>query len=879
MKKILFIILLLFSLTDASARHIKGGFFTYKYLGPGIANPANLRYKVTLTVFMECYPSPGQLNNQITFTFFNARTKQQVANPSVRLTSEIDLLKSKDEPCIAGDQRGCYYTVVVYELDNYEIPVSVDGYIISYQRCCRIEEMDNIVSSGDIGNTYTITIPGTGSPVPDANKNNSPDFLVNDTIVVCQNSFFSYPFKAFDSDGDSLTYAFCDAYAGAAPPPGDAEPNPAVRPPYFSVPYKSPFNSTNPMGSKVSINAVTGMISGVAPSILITGEYVVTVCVSEYRNGVNFAQSRKELHIRVRDCDPLQAFLNPKPVTCDGFTLNFSNDVATPTGVDHVWNFGDPASGLTNTSTNAKPTHTYSDSGVYVVKLKVSVGGLCADSTSIPVKVYPGFFPGFTTDVTCIGQPVQFTDTTKTNYGTVTGWRWDFGNTSTINDTSRLSAPTYTYPAAEVYKNVSLIVSNTFGCVDTVYRDITVHDTPSVRVTGPTLICWTDTVQLTATGNGNVSWSPNYMINDIDNKTPFVSPDLSTRYVATLTDLNGCRNNSSVFIDVRRSITVDLLPDTTICKGDAITLFPTSEALEYLWSPAAGLDDINKKNPTATPLSSTIYKVRGNVGKCEDEAEIAIKVVPYPQQQKSKDTSTCFPLSTKIYASGGSFYKWNPTTFLSDPNIPNPSVLFPTSTINYIATVTDTLGCPKPTYDTFTVRVLNLIADAGPRDTAIVLGELLYLQGGIDADSYSWSPATGLDNTSKQNPVANITSDIQYILSAQTNEGCKASDTINVKVYRVPADLYVPTGFSPNGDGLNDLFKPILLGVRKLNFFNVYNRWGQLVYSVNHTGYNFGWDGTYKGIPQAAGTFVWRVEGISYEGKFLSKQGTVVLVR
>src|SRR5947208_2016372 len=100
----------------AEAKHIKGGFFTYKYLGAGISNPTYLRYNITLTVLMDCDAEGQQINNTINFTIFNSRTLQQLANPSVVITDEYDLYKEKDEPCITGDQRGCYYKIVVYEL-------------------------------------------------------------------------------------------------------------------------------------------------------------------------------------------------------------------------------------------------------------------------------------------------------------------------------------------------------------------------------------------------------------------------------------------------------------------------------------------------------------------------------------------------------------------------------------------------------------------------------------------------------------------------------------------------------------------------------------------------------------------------------------------
>jgi gliding motility-associated-like protein len=368
------------------------------------------------------------------------------------------------------------------------------------------------------------------------------------------------------------------------------------------------------------------------------------------------------------------------------------------------------------------------------------------------------------------------------------------------------------------------------------------------------------------------------MIDNVNSKTPLVGPDVSTKYIATLTDVNGCQNTDSIFINVKMAIKVQANNDTTICKGDAITLKTTSDALTFLWSPATSLDDATLKEPVATPLTTTTYHVIANLGKCQDEDVITVKVVPYPAQQKLQDTTVCFPLSTRISVSGGSIYSWSPATFLSATDIPSPSVIAPTQTTQYIATVTDILGCPKPVYDTVVVTVEKLNVDAGPRDTAIVLGEPLYLLAS-KANIYSWSPSKGLDNSTIQNPIAKITENTQYVLFEQSVAGCKGTDTIDIKVYRVPADLYVPTGFSPNGDGLNDYFRPILLGVRKLNAFYVYNRWGQVVYSSTEVGHNKGWDGTFKGSPQAPGTYVWRAEGISYEGKSLVQKGYVVLIR
>jgi gliding motility-associated-like protein len=107
--------------------------------------------------------------------------------------------------------------------------------------------------------------------------------------------------------------------------------------------------------------------------------------------------------------------------------------------------------------------------------------------------------------------------------------------------------------------------------------------------------------------------------------------------------------------------------------------------------------------------------------------------------------------------------------------------------------------------------------------------------------------------------------------------GCFDTDSIRVKVYKIAADLLVPSGFSPNGDGDNDIFRPILIGMRSLDLFKVYNRWGQLLYA--NTDANSGWDGTYNGKPQDPATYVWYAEGTDYKGTKIRKKGYVVLIR
>jgi hypothetical protein len=288
LKRLVFI--LFFSITSiaAFANHIKGGFFTYTYLGQG-SDASKSRYDIVLTVYMECDPgpSPGQLNNPINFSFFNAGTGAFVKNESVSITNQYVISKIQEDDCISGDQRECYYTIVEYALRDVELTNLSAGYIISYQRCCRIKNIVNIAgNSEDVGNTYSIAIPGTNN---NAYTNSSARFQINDTVVICGGSPFRYSFQATDPNpGDSLSYYFCDAWSGGSM--GNAAPTTAQSPSnlnpigYPVIPYAAGFSGGAPLGSQVSINPSSGLISGIAPANN-TGnpqEYVITVCVDEF---------------------------------------------------------------------------------------------------------------------------------------------------------------------------------------------------------------------------------------------------------------------------------------------------------------------------------------------------------------------------------------------------------------------------------------------------------------------------------------------------------------------------------------------------------------------------------------------------------------------
>jgi gliding motility-associated-like protein len=182
-------------------------------------------------------------------------------------------------------------------------------------------------------------------------------------------------------------------------------------------------------------------------------------------------------------------------------------------------------------------------------------------------------------------------------------------------------------------------------------------------------------------------------------------------------------------------------------------------------------------------------------------------------------------------------------------------------------------GCSS-TVTTIPVFINQAVAIAG-NDTIAIKDEPLQLQGSGGV-SYIWSPATGLNDATLQNPVAILQDDITYTLTVTTAEGCEDTDEIKITVFKSSA-VYVPTGFTPNGDGLNDLMRPYCAGIRQLDYFTVYNRWGQMVFTTKTIG--AGWDGVFKGSKQSTGTYIWTLRAVDYAGKVFQLKGMTTLLR
>jgi len=868
MKKALIILhVILFCALVSDGHHIIGGEMIYQYLGQG-ASVNTSKYLITLKIFRDqnVPPNTAQMPSEVYIGIFNNDNGQQFQGPYpyyiVQKNSETPVKINPFPPCMSNSPNLSYH-VGIYQF-TVDLPDNEKGYTATYQTCCRVDDIENITNfnGSSTGSTFTCTI------APGKFKDSSPEFLTS-IDVICAGKPFQLFYEATDADKDSLVYSLGAAFDGGSFR-DDKNANPAP-PPYNPVNYINGFTESGPLGVGATIDSKTGIISGIAPQI---GKYVLEVSVLSYRNGVLLNEHRKDFIINVTNCDFAGAQLNPRPVLCDSFNVAFQNDNTSPLNTSFYWEFGDIKSGANNTSTLKSPNHVFTDTGTFTYKLVVNRGQNCSDSTTQVLKLYPGFYPAFDVDGQCINSSILFFDKTTTNFGSVSSWSWNFGDETTTADSSNKKNSSYEYSKAGNY-NIRLTVGNSKGCSKTISKTIPIKTQPDFSLSNDTLICNIDTLQLKAVGNGTISWTPDYNISSLNSFNPFVSPKKPTVYYATLHEGRGCIGTDSVFVNVVNKVDVNLKSDTTICLTDTARLNPISNGLQYLWTSSDNSVTDTAKSILVTPGGNTSYHLVSTIGKCNTSANINVKTVPYPLATVISDSTICLGNSIQLQASGGSIYHWSPAIYLNNADIKNP-VARPTESLSYTLQVNDVLGCPKPVFATVNITVENIAADAGPSDTSIVQNQPLQLNG-TGAKFYLWTPSTGLSNPAISNPVAILNESQKYTLQVKSLAGCTAEDTINVLVYKVLPDIFVPDAFSPNGDGLNDIFRPVAVGIKQLLYFKVYNRRGELVFST--TTQKQGWDGIYKGAPQDADVYVWMAKAIDYMGKTLFKKGTAALIR
>lgn len=302
--------------------------------------------------------------------------------------------------------------------------------------------------------------------------------------------------------------------------------------------------------------------------------------------------------------------------------------------------------------------------------------------------------------------------------------------------------------------------------------------------------------------------------------------------------------------------------DTLICQGQQVQFNATGGSI-YSWSPAAGLSNAGIANPQASPSATTQYIVSGyNDPGCIAKDTLMVTVVPQTVFTINPAlTAVCSGDPLSISASGGDTYLWYSS---SQPNLSttNSYGFTPTRTDTFFVAIENTTCRVKDTLQSI-VNLDNLpvttVTKSNDLDCATPEAQL-NATGGV---SYQWSPATDISNPSIPDPIVSPLTDTWYKVTVTNFAGCKKRDSVLVRSNLTVGQngFLVPNSFTPNSDGLNDCFGVRFWG-RVDNFeLSVYNRWGQRIFLTRSP--QQCWDGTFKGVKQPIGTYVYQIKATS----------------
>ncbi|MEO5888878.1 MAG: PKD domain-containing protein [Ferruginibacter sp.] len=569
--------------------------------------------------------------------------------------------------------------------------------------------------------------------------------------------------------------------------------------------------------------------------------------------------------------------------------VNFINTSSAAFGTldNWYWDLGDG-----DTSTSQHPSKVYATPGLKTISMAVkSLEGCASDTITHVVQVYEKPVAGFSfINNRCTNAVVQFNGVSTVGDGVIDSWQWNLDTAN--NKLSDSISPSTTYDSSGLHI-VSLVTKSQYGCASNiVVKPVNILPQPiayfkngpicisvpvvladSSYTTGANIVngWWWDL------GNGVKATTKN------SKATYNVPGDITVQLVVKST--NGCVSDT-----LKKLVGIETLPmarfsyDLPLCKGRP-NLFSDSSLIvsgtirAWSWSLDNGNPDTTQN--VVAVFSGGSHQVRlvvQNTNGCNSTPFIAnifvnpLPVIDFSIANACKDTNVIF---TGVPMSGPTITGWQ-------WNFDDGTISTARDTQHIYTAAGDFLvrlfavsatGCSSDTISR-NIRIYATDAFAG-NDTIAATNQPVQLQasGGV---SYEWSPAAGLSNAHIAAPLATNNKDRSYILKALTPFGCASFDTINIKIYDGP-EIYVPTAFTPNGDGLNELLKALPVGVKQFKNFTVYNRLGQIVFITSAP--SRGWDGFFNGKAQNPGAYIWTATAIGYAGNEILRKGTVMLIR
>jgi gliding motility-associated-like protein len=560
---------------------------------------------------------------------------------------------------------------------------------------------------------------------------------------------------------------------------------------------------------------------------------------------------------------------------CVPFTVTFLNTSNSATSF--IWDFGDG----TGTSTLMNPTHTYTDTGSFKVSMIALNPNTCitSDTSYFTIRVMKTDFPNLTLNDTVLCQLETSMDLHVTVNNPTTNNTFKWGPTTGVISGGNQATVTVNPTLNTTY---FVLVTDTIPGICGHHTSDTIHIDLAPRVlnilTPDTAVCQGTVIQIDAEGTPAYSytWSPATGVSDSTILEPTITVNQSGIYTVT-GKYYACKDTTVLYqVSMQAYPKLVLSEDKFVCQGTDVTLessvSPYRPDYIYQWSPVTpNLENPNAANTHFIADTSIVYhlNIKTPIG-CSDDDSVTITVFPGGFGAVAADTGYCPGNEAQIWASGGKMYQWSPSQGLSDATSPNP-IASPNTTTHYQVLITNAHNCvdtENVTVNVYPAPVLDM-----PDSVNVYSGEQYHLEPNTNALYFSWFPPSGINDVNTSNPLFSPQVRTRYFVTAKTEAGCVIKDSIDIIVKETVIDM--PNAFAPNGG--NNLFKPAKRGIATLREFNVFNRWGNKIYSS--TNIDDGWDGTYNGTAQPVGVYVYTIQAVTDGGRVFTQSGNVTLIR
>ncbi len=773
----------------ADATHIVGGEIGYRCLGGN-------QYEITLRVFRDCFNAdPTAFFDDPGIIGVYASNGLRLSNISLRPMGNDTLREGLDSCYTSFINSVCVHTTVYKSVIT--LNPRVGGYHFVYQRCCRNTTISNIVNPTEAGATYDILLTEAAMQ----KCNSSPVVNSWPPVYVCANQELNVNSAATDVNNDSIAYKLCSPLVGGTLQ--RPQPIPPTAPPFQPVIWLGPtYSLANVLGGNnpLTIDVNTGIMKGVPP---VLGQFVVAVCLEEYDRSTKNLLSvvRRDFQYNVVNCVVPQAtFEAPKEVCVDSkLTLKQS----TPGAKSVEWYLGEPGAekliakgdsiNLSFTSAGKNRITLYYEKGTACQStFSVVIDAVAIDVISLPLAGQ--------NSVVCRGSNFEINIQNKEANRSLT---YDWQTNGNLVSGQGSSLATFKMDAPTL---ITLNLSNALGCKSTLIFPVDIHSSIQSNINTGVQLC--RDVATVSNPNFNkdlsYSWLPQNGLSNPSIGNPVITLNSSQIYSVKITNPETKCDTTISFSAIVKPFGADPGIDTlsTVCYNVGKQINPKfNNTLIYSWSPAKGLSETNKGNPSVMLKESMSYsvKIQNPASGCDTTITVRVEVspmLPVVELDTTLDFCPGIPKKVNLPESSLVTYLWSPSTGLDNVNVANPTFTLNNNQI-YTVKITD----PKTNCNLVwkvTAQVSpEAVISAGIDTTLCNYGPYTLNATSSLPLSFQWSGVSDFSNTlGNQATLKRDTlsrAENTFYLKATDAKGCFWRDTMVINA--VPVEASMPDNY------------------------------------------------------------------------------------